>query len=91
MWFALILAILVKLLIETENPRLCAGFYATLVLVAETIALLTGYSTWYRALLTVLLALSLSYAYFWVLDRIETGSLPWWVVLLGGALAAFFL
>jgi len=89
--FALVLAVLVKLLIETEKPLLCAGFYAALVLVFQVAALLAGDPDWRGGVLAVLAAFVLSYAYFWALNRIETGSWPWWCVLLGGALTAFLL
>lgn len=89
--FALVLAVLVTLLIETEKPRLCAGLYTALVLVFQVASLLGGNPDWRGAVLAVLVAFALSYAYFWVLNRIETGSWSWWCVLLGGALAAFLL
>jgi len=91
MLYAFVLAVLVKLLIETESPRLCAGFFATVVLVGEVAVALAGRSAWYWPILAVPTAFCLSYAYFGLLNRIETASLPWWVVLLGGALVPFLL
>ena len=91
MLYAFVLAALVKLLIETENPLLCAGIFAILALATETMSMLYGYSAWYEALLSLFVVCALAYGYFWLLNRIETASLPWWSVLLGGALVAFFL
>ena len=72
---------LIKLLIETEKPLLCAGIYAGLTLLlgaifgAPIIALL----------ISTAIAFGYSFGWFWLLVRVGEGTL-WWVVLIGGLL-----
>ena len=75
----LILVGLVRLLVETRRPFLCAGIYALAAVVppAFTGAPLSGLAV--AAALTFVLAA----VYFWLLNRLE-GGLLWWLVLLGG-------
>ena len=61
MLFALVLAILVKLLIETENPLLCAGIYTTLVLIFGLLGLGFGSASWIELFSGVLIAFLLSF------------------------------
>ena len=91
MLFALTLAALVKLLIASESPRLCAGLYTAFVSAIVVLGILAGSTTIGEAALSVLLAFAISFSYFWVLNRLELMSGLWWIVLLGGAAAAFFL
>ncbi len=73
---------LIRLLVETEKPILCAGLYA-------------GFGFLLGALmgiplvpLTIGMAISFALAllYFWLLYRIEMGSLLWFVVIVIGLL-----
>lgn len=91
MLYAVVLAVLVKLLIATESPRLCAGFFTAVVAIGQAVGVVAGASPWSEAILAVLAGFVLSYGYFWLLNRFEAGSLPWWMVLVGGPLAVLFL
>ncbi len=75
----LILAGLIKLLLITENPFLCAGVYSGLRFL---IALIFGYP-----LLPTLIASAISFAlallYFWLLNRFQGSAIFWLVLILG--------
>ena len=88
---ALVAAILVKLLIETENPLLCAGFYTALVLIGQLMVAAVGQLTFFGFVGAMVLGFGLSYAYFWVLNKIEIGAPLWWIVLVAGPVVMFFL
>ena len=72
MLLAIALAVLVKLLLETENPVLCAGFFTALALIFQLLALGLSSVALIDAVLGVASAFVLSFAYFWLLNRIET-------------------
>ena len=83
---AALIAALVKLLVETENPLLCAGIYAVGgFLLGLIFGSVFGVSI-PALLLAAVLAFVLAYVYFWLLNRIETLSFPWWTVLAVGLL-----
>lgn len=78
----LLLAALIRLLIATEKPFLCSGIYAG-------IALLFGVffgGSLLGAVIVGGIAFGLASLYFWILDRLDTGSVVWWAVALGGLL-----
>ena len=79
----LLLAVCVKLLIETERPLLCAALYTGTGLMLGLLFSLGGEI----APLTLLVAAGMRFAfasiYFLLLDRIGDGAL-WWVVLVLG-------
>jgi hypothetical protein len=77
----LVLIGMIRLLIATDRPRLCAGIYGSVAIVS---ALLSGESV-PSALFVGLLAFLLSGVYFWLLKRFD-GGLLWWVVLVVGFL-----
>jgi hypothetical protein len=74
-----LLASLVKLLLEIDKPHVCAGIYTA---VGLGVRLLAGLS-----LLPLLVATAgsflLAWLYFWLLYRLE-GSIWFWIVLVGG-------
>jgi uncharacterized membrane protein (DUF485 family) len=72
---------MIRLLIATDKPRLCAGIYGSVVTAG---ALLSGQSV-PTALIGGVLAFFLSGVYFWLLNRFDSGLL-WWVVLVCGFL-----
>jgi hypothetical protein len=76
----LVLLGLIRLLLETNNPFLCAGIYLAVKIV---FSLLLGQSislTFFGSILAGALALG----YFWLLDRLEgTGVLFWAVAIVG--------
>jgi hypothetical protein len=70
---------LIRLLMVTDKPLLCAGIYASIALF---FGLIMG-----NHFLIVLIASGISFAlaslYFWLLYRVE-GGIMWWVILMGG-------
>lgn len=91
MFGAIVLAALVKLLVETENPLLCALFYTALALIGALLALTTGTVSVFGIVLSLIAAFALSLAYFWILNRLEPVTPVWWVVLIGGPAVVYFL
>lgn len=75
---------LVYVLIQTDKPLLCASLYA---LVWGLISLSLGQSCW-ASLATGFFAFCGSGFYFWLLDRLNS-SILWWFVVAGGALLGF--
>lgn len=88
---AMLLTALVKVLIETENPKLCAGIYSGMVLAMQLVALGIGAVTFLHAVIAVALGVGWSLGYFWILNRYEFGTGGWWAILIGGALLRVFL
>ena len=78
----LVLYGLVQLLVVTEKPLLCAAIYA----VVGAVLGLTMSMPLPTVLLRGFIALVLGFVYFWLLSRMERGSLMWYVVLAGGLL-----
>jgi hypothetical protein len=77
----LVLIGMIRLLIATDRPDLCAGIYGSVTLAG---ALLSGESL-PSALVAGLFAFVLSGLYFWLLKRFDSGIF-WWVVLVAGFL-----
>lgn len=75
----IVLVGLVKLLDVTESPILCAGIYS---FVALLFAGLASYDL-SKVLITGLIALCLSFTYFWLLKKLNNSWL-YWLVLIGG-------
>jgi hypothetical protein len=71
-----VLSAMIRLLVATDKPWLCAGIYAAVVFVIgavfgdeiATVALMAG------------LAFIAAFIYFWILDRLDTSSIAWWIV-----------
>jgi hypothetical protein len=78
----LLLAALIRLLIATDKPFLCAGIYAG---VALLFGLVFG-GAFLPALISAAIAFALASIYFWLLDWLDSASVWWWVVALGGIL-----
>jgi hypothetical protein len=82
---ALVLAALIKVLITTGKPFLCAGIYAGVGFIAS---LLMGAN-----FLVLLLATAVSFAlaslYFWLLDRFEDSTVLFWVIAIVGLVIGF--
>jgi len=76
----ILLAALVRLLLETDKPFLCSGIYAG---VAFLLGLVFGIP-----ILVVLIHASISFVlasiYFWLLDRLDGSEVLWWLVAIGG-------
>ena len=75
----LLLACLVKVLIESESPGLCTFIYA---LVAVPFMFFTELP-WYLIITFIPLQIGLAYLYFYLLLRFE-GSVWFWLILVGG-------
>lgn len=71
---------LIKILMITDQPFLCSGLYAGLVLL---LALAFG-NAMQVALLAALIGFVLASIYFWLLSRFEGSGLLWWVILIAG-------
>ena len=76
----LVLAAFIRLLIATDKPFLCSGLYAALVFV---LGLIGGAKLLFLVILTIV-AFALASLYFWLLDRVETGTPLWWVIAVVG-------
>ena len=81
---AIFLAALAKLLIETENPKLCAAVYGGIVLVTSMFTWLIGRLTLTAAILTFALGTIWAFIYFSVLNQFDFGTTPWWAFLIVG-------
>src|SRR5260370_28355949 len=82
----LMLVGMIRLLIATDKPRLCAGIYGSFV---TTGTLLSGQSL-PAALIAGGLAFFLSGVYFWLLNRFAPGLL-WWLLLVFRVLICLLL
>ena len=80
----LLLIVLIKVLLTTESPGLCAGIYAG---ATAALALVTG-AALSPALLGGLFSLIWSFGYFWVLQRLTDTTLPWWSAAIGIPIAS---
>ena len=84
MFFKIIfLVALIRLLLMTDQPFLCSGIYASLVLF---FGLITG-TPFLNMLIPVAIAFVLSSIYFWLLDRFE--GFLWWIIMIVGFFIAF--
>ena len=79
----IVLVALIKILIETEDPKLCAGIYTGLLAV---ILLLFG-TPWLSLLLTLAISGAYCFAYFWLLARFLGAGMIWWLILIAGIIA----
>ena len=73
---------LIKLLLATNKPFMCAGIYTALGFI---FGLLIGQS-FLNVLIASVVAFAFSALYFWLLDRFEYNILLWWVILMVGLL-----
>jgi hypothetical protein len=70
---------MIKLLIETEKPLLCAGIYAG---VAVVISLAVG-TPFLAVMLGGAITFGFVFGWFWLLLRVGEGPV-WWCVLIAG-------
>ena len=75
-----ILAGLVKFLVESEQPFLCAGLYTASHVF---LGLMFGQSLWYVVIFGAVI-LVVSTLYFWLLDKLEGSGAVWWLVFILG-------
>ena len=74
-----VVAALIKLLLETDKPLLCAGLYAVM---ASGLSLLFGHSL-VATLVALAIRFGLAYAYFWLLARFQDSGVFWLIMILG--------
>jgi hypothetical protein len=79
----IVLIALIKLLIATDKPLLCAGLYTFVGFAFGMLAVISGQAPFLAVLLITPIRFGLSSLYFWLLDRIGGGIL-WWIVLILG-------
>ena len=81
----IVIAALVRLLIVSESPILCASIYTVIVF---ALSLISG-----AALIPVFVASIITFAlvflYFYLLNRFDTGSAIWWIIAVVGVLLIF--
>ena len=75
----MILVALIKILLETDRPFVCAGIYAGMnfffgLAGGFTLALFVG----------VGILFGMASLYFWLLSRLEGAGALWWLVAIGG-------
>ena len=79
----ILLVALVKLLISTDKPLLCAGLYTFVGSALGLLFVFGGETSILIWLLVTVLRFGLSSLYFWLLDRVGDGIL-WWIILILG-------
>ena len=80
----LFLAVLIKVLLTTENPPLCAGLYAVTTLAMNLVIGTPAGS----AVIHGLLSLVWAFGYFWVLQRLADTRMAWWSAMIGIPIAS---
>jgi hypothetical protein len=80
-----LLAVIIRLLIATDKPLLCAGIYAA---IAFGLGLVFGNELTSVALRAGL-AFVAAFVYFWILDRLDSSSALWWIVAIVGVPLVF--
>jgi hypothetical protein len=75
-----ILAALIRLLIQTQKPFLCAGIYTAVFVI---MGLVNG-AKFVPLLIFTAVAFALASLYFWLLDRFEDNLLLFWVIAAAG-------
>ena len=82
-----LLVAMIRLLIATEKPLLCAGLYAACALPLGTIFRDDFTEVAFMAAITFAGA----FVYFWMLDRLGSSSIGWWVLAVGVGVPLVFL
>lgn len=75
----LILVALLKLLINTERPNLCAGIYTGIVLL---INLMSGVG-FLTSIVATAIAGALALIYFWLLNHFRDTAIFWVILIIG--------
>ena len=76
---ALLIASLVKILLKTNEPALCAGLYVAAGLI---LGLLFGRSFTF-VIVGAVVSFCLAFLYFWLLNKYEEGWLFWGILIVG--------
>lgn len=83
---------LIKTLLATRKPLLCAGLYGAALFTNGLMFDLAFGGTWGGVLYQLVGATGLSFAFFWLLRELESSGAPYWTVLIlgSGCLLFFF-
>jgi hypothetical protein len=81
----LVIAGLVRLLIASENPLLCAGIYTGIALI---FSLISGIPL-LAVLIACVITFGLTFLYFFLLNKFDTGSAVWWIIAIAGVVLIF--
>lgn len=79
----IIIASLIKLLIVTDKPLLCAGLYTCVVFALNSVSVMGGRSSFLVLFVTAVISFVLSTLYFFLLSRFSEGILFWVIAILG--------
>ena len=83
------LAALLRLLVITNRPWMCAGIYTGALAVFGIFSFFNGTAPFLAVLLALIIASAIRFAlsgfYFWLLNRIDSG-VWWWIVMAAGIL-----
>jgi hypothetical protein len=80
-----LLAALVRILLITDNPLLCSGIYTAVVFILS----LVGGAPLPAILIVCAIVFGVSFLYFYLLNRFDSGTVIWWVIAIAGALLIF--
>ena len=80
-----VLAAMIRLLIATDKPLLCAAIYAGSAFAVGSV--FRDYIM--RVAMMAGLAFIAAFVYFWILDRLDSSSVIWWVVAVVGVPLVF--
>lgn len=73
---------LIKILLATDKPFLCAGLYTGVIFV---LGLAFG-NPIEVMLIAAVISFVLASVYFWLLSRFEDSGFVWWLILIAGLL-----
>lgn len=82
----LLLATLVKVLLDIERPFVCSGFYAA---VRFVFFLLLTSGAFLPALILGVIVLVTASVYFWLLNALDPGGGTWWAIFVLGVIVSF--
>lgn len=76
----MLLALMVRMVLSTEKPLLCAGIYAGAIFLLDVVFSVPFLSSFGLAAIVFLVAA----VYFWLLERLDSRRPAWWCVLFFG-------
>jgi hypothetical protein len=79
----IIIAALIKLLIVTDKPLLCAALYTSVVFALNTVSVMGGRCSLFALLVATVISFVLSTLYFFLLSRFSEGILFWVIAIVG--------
>ncbi len=88
---AIVLALLVKILLSTRSPGLCAGLYGAGYLMLVVPFKTAAGATAGTVALTLLVLIGAAYGFFKLLDQVESTPLLYWIVLVLGSIVLIVL